>query len=54
MQGQYFDNPSPVTGKTVCEIARSTREDIELALDAAHRARKERGARHFAATAPTC
>jgi aldehyde dehydrogenase len=36
-KGQYFDNPSPVTGKTVCQVARGTAEDIELALDAAHK-----------------
>ncbi|GAA1912423.1 aldehyde dehydrogenase family protein [Streptomyces sodiiphilus] len=35
---QYFDNPSPVTGRTFCQAARSTAEDIELALDAAHAA----------------
>jgi aldehyde dehydrogenase len=35
VKGQYFDNPSPVTGQTFCEIARSTSEDIDLALDAA-------------------
>jgi len=39
VRGQYFDNPSPVTGKTVCSIARGTAEDIELALDAAHKAK---------------
>lgn len=39
VQGRYFDNPSPITGKTICTIARSTAEDIELALDAAHQAR---------------
>lgn len=38
-KGQYFENPSPVTGKTVCEVARGTAEDIELALDAAHKAK---------------
>ncbi|WP_157218127.1 aldehyde dehydrogenase [Flavisphingomonas formosensis] len=43
VRGQYFDNPSPVTGKTVCSIARSTAEDIELALDAAHAAREKWG-----------
>lgn len=37
--GQYFDNVSPVTGQVFCEIARSTKEDIELALDAAHAAK---------------
>ena len=36
--GQYFENPSPVNGKTFCEVARSQAEDIELALDAAHAA----------------
>ncbi len=35
-KGQYFENPSPVTGETFCEIARGTADDIELALDAAH------------------
>ncbi|MAQ17812.1 MAG: aldehyde dehydrogenase [Sandaracinus sp.] len=37
--GNYFENISPVTGKPFCEIARSTHEDIEKALDAAHGAR---------------
>ena len=38
VKGQYFENPSPVTGKVFCEIARGTAEDIELALDAAESA----------------
>ncbi|MEU7144853.1 aldehyde dehydrogenase [Nocardia sp. NPDC046473] len=38
VKGQYFENPTPITGETFCEIARSTAEDIELALDAAHAA----------------
>ncbi|WP_353108570.1 aldehyde dehydrogenase family protein, partial [Gordonia sp. (in: high G+C Gram-positive bacteria)] len=38
VKGQYFENPSPVDGKTFCEVARSTAEDIDLALDAAHAA----------------
>ncbi len=37
--GRYFDNISPVTGKPVCQIARSQAADVELALDAAHRAK---------------
>ncbi len=37
--GQYFDNPSPITGERLCEIARSTAADIDLALDAAHAAK---------------
>ncbi|KXU30518.1 aldehyde dehydrogenase [Sphingobium sp. 22B] len=45
VRGEYFDNLSPVTGQSVCRIARSTAEDIELALDAAHRAREGWGQR---------
>ncbi len=36
--GNYFENPSPVTGETACEIPRSGADDIEFALDAAHKA----------------
>ncbi|UTT39892.1 aldehyde dehydrogenase family protein [Glutamicibacter mishrai] len=38
VKGMYFENITPVTGKAFCEVARSTAEDIELALDAAHAA----------------
>lgn len=38
-RGQYFDNVSPVTGKPFCEIPRSSAEDIDRALDAAHNAK---------------
>jgi aldehyde dehydrogenase len=38
VRGEYFDNVSPITGKVVCQAARSTEEDIHLALDAAHAA----------------
>jgi aldehyde dehydrogenase len=44
-KGQYFENVTPVTGKTFCEVARSTAEDIEKALDAAHGAKKAWGRR---------
>ncbi|MGP9744188.1 acetaldehyde dehydrogenase ExaC [Brachybacterium sp. AOP29-B2-41] len=37
-KGEYFENPTPVTGKVFTEVARSTSEDIEKALDAAHAA----------------
>ena len=37
-QGRYFENRTPISGELVCEIARSTAEDIEKALDAAHAA----------------
>jgi aldehyde dehydrogenase len=43
VEGRYFDNPSPVTGTTLCKIARSSAADIELALDAAHKARDSWG-----------
>jgi aldehyde dehydrogenase len=33
---QYFEDISPVTGRAFCEVARSTAEDVEKALDAAH------------------
>ncbi|OMH27729.1 aldehyde dehydrogenase [Tersicoccus phoenicis] len=38
VKGQYFENISPVTGKPFCEVGRGTAEDIEAALDAAHKA----------------
>ncbi len=34
--GEYFTNHTPITGAKICEIPRSSSEDIELALDAAH------------------
>jgi aldehyde dehydrogenase len=37
-KGAYFDNISPTTGQVVCRVARSSSEDIERALDAAHAA----------------
>jgi len=39
VRGQYFDNVSPVNNEVFCEVPRSTSEDIELALDAAHAAK---------------
>lgn len=36
--GQYFEDISPVNGKPFAEVARGTAEDIDAALDAAHRA----------------
>src|ERR1700750_1404180 len=36
--GRYFENLTPVTGQTFCEIPRSDEADIEKALDAAHAA----------------
>ncbi len=38
VKGQYFEDISPVNGKAFAEVARGTAEDIEAALDAAHKA----------------
>lgn len=40
VNGEYFDNITPVTGKVYTQVARSTEADIELALDAAHAAKE--------------
>jgi aldehyde dehydrogenase len=40
VDGQYFENPSPIDGKVFCEVARSNDKDVERALDAAHAAAK--------------
>ncbi len=37
-KGEYFSVVTPVTGKSYTMVARSTAEDVELALDAAHAA----------------
>ena len=38
VKGQYFDVITPVNGTVYTQAARSTAEDVELALDAAHAA----------------
>ena len=43
VKGQTFENISPIDGRVVCSVARSTAEDVELALDAAHAAREAWG-----------
>ena len=40
-KGQYFEAITPVTGRAFCEVARSTEEDIEIALNAAHGAKAD-------------
>jgi aldehyde dehydrogenase len=39
VDGRYFDNLTPITGKVFCEVPRSSAADIERALDAAHAAK---------------
>ncbi|RIZ43716.1 aldehyde dehydrogenase [Pseudomonas aeruginosa] len=36
IKGNYFGNTSPVTGELIAEFPRSSAEDVERALDAAH------------------
>jgi aldehyde dehydrogenase len=43
VKGQYFDNVTPVTGENYCQVARSTKEDVEHAIDAAHAAKESWG-----------
>lgn len=43
VDGQYFENISPVNGKPFCQVPRSNEQDIELALDAAHAAKEAWG-----------
>lgn len=53
IKGQYFENVSPVNGQAFCEVARSSSEDIELALDAAHAAKSAWGKQSVAERANT-
>ena len=39
VDGKYFENITPISGKPFCEVSRSNEKDIELALDAAHAAK---------------
>lgn len=43
VKGEYFDNISPIDGKAFTKVARSTKEDIDLAIDAAEEAFKTWG-----------
>ena len=43
IDGQFFDNITPINGKVLCKIARSNEKDINSALDAAHTAKDDWG-----------
>ena len=43
VKGMYAENLTPATGKPFTEVPRSSAEDIDLALDAAHAAKDEWG-----------
>lgn len=47
VEGRYFDNVTPITGKPFCKVARSSAADVDRALDAAHAAQDK-----WAATSP--
>ncbi|MCP3675163.1 MAG: aldehyde dehydrogenase [Gammaproteobacteria bacterium] len=49
VKGEYFSNTTPVNGEEICKIPRSSAEDVELALDAAHAAKDAWGATSVAA-----
>ena len=51
VHGEYMQDLSPATAEPFTEVPRSTREDIELALDAAHAARQDWGETSLAARA---
>ncbi len=46
--GQYTENKTPISGQVLCKVSLSNEEDIELALDAAHKAKDS-----WAKTSPT-
>ncbi len=39
LHGEYFTDHSPINGRPLAEIAKSTAEDVETAFDAAHKAK---------------
>ncbi|MEE4301927.1 MAG: aldehyde dehydrogenase [Pseudomonadales bacterium] len=43
VDGQYFENITPITGEVIGTVARSSAADVELALDAAHGVKVEWG-----------
>ena len=43
VKGEYFENITPLTGKAICEVASSSIEDVDAALDAAHKAQQTWG-----------
>lgn len=49
VKGEYFTNTSTVDGSDICQVPRSTAEDVELALDAAHAAKASWAATSVAA-----
>lgn len=48
VKGEYSENKTPINGKMLCRVPLSSEDDIELALDAAHKARQK-----WSETSPT-
>ena len=51
INGKYFENVTPITGRPFCEIPRSDKDDVDAALDAAHAAKEAWGTTSVAARA---
>jgi aldehyde dehydrogenase len=47
-EGNYFDNISPITGEKYSEVPRSTKADVDKAVEAAHKAQAEWGKKSLA------
>ncbi|MFX1765969.1 aldehyde dehydrogenase [Paraburkholderia sp. A3BS-1L] len=43
LDGEYFENVSPINGQPFCNVPRSRGADVDLAIDAAHAARRKWG-----------
>ncbi|THD56415.1 aldehyde dehydrogenase [Enterobacteriaceae bacterium ML5] len=43
VKSEYYDNLTPVTGEVLCKVASSSTDDVDLALDAAHKAKDDWG-----------
>jgi len=43
VKGQTFENVTPISGEVICQVQRSTAEDVDKALDAAHAAASKWG-----------
>ena len=52
-KGQYFENPTPITGETFTEVARGTAEDVEKPRSTPRTPPRPRGARRQPPTGPT-
>lgn len=54
VEGEYFSNLTPVTGQALCEVASSSKKDVDLALDAAHAAKDAWGKPQYSNALACC